>query len=319
MAFVLDCKVTIGGKLFKGVNALKIISDMNLLGDTATIKLPKSAVLKSNSEREIVSTINAVKVGDTVKIEAGYNSELSKEFVGFVDKVNDTTPLQIECVDYFYKFKGNITKAWGAKDKANLKMVLEELIKGTGLELGEVADVEISKLVCQNVGIREVLRKLKKDYALTVFFEDNKLIAVHKYKSNLGAVKYRLGWNTIQEQALKEVKADDSKLKIKVNYLDKNRVMKTKEFGDSDGEARTIFLDNDKSIELVAKAELQKYKYNGMEGKFKSFLFPYARPCMTAEIEDFEFDKKGSYNIDRVVTTLGTGGGRREISLGVKL
>ena len=67
-------------------------------------------------------------------------------------------------------------------------------------------------------------------------------------------------------------------------------------------------------------AEIEKLKYDGFEGDVTSFLIPYATRGMKAKLLDNEHpNREGNYFIKKVVTTFGTGGARRKITIGNKL
>jgi hypothetical protein len=73
-------------------------------------------------------------------------------------------------------------------------------------------------------------------------------------------------------------------------------------------------------LEEMAKAAIEKLKYDGFEGDVTSFLIPFATRGMKAKILDSEHpNREGNYFIKKVVTTFGTGGARRKVSIGNKL
>ena len=110
-----------------------------------------------------------------------------------------------------------------------------------------------------------------------------------------------------------------------IPYIDYTRDGKKieAEVGDKDGEIRTISLYNvaDKaSLEKLASAEMEKYKYSGYRGQLTSFLIPQITPCMNADLTDPTFPSRGgSYYVESVETRYGLGGGRRISTLGIKV
>ena len=104
---------------------------------------------------------------------------------------------------------------------------------------------------------------------------------------------------------------------------DKQNNKKSIEVGDPDGEQReftTSVVSDLNKLEEMAKAELEKLKYDGFEGDVTSFLIPYATRGMKAKLLDNEHpNREGNYFIKKVVTTFGTGGARRKITIGNKL
>ena len=93
--------------------------------------------------------------------------------------------------------------------------------------------------------------------------------------------------------------------------------------GDADGEERTFHtsvISDEKKLEEMAKAEIEKLKYDGFDGEITSFLIPFATRGMKAKIVDSEHkNREGNYFIKKVVTTFGTSGARRKISIGNKI
>ena len=117
--------------------------------------------------------------------------------------------------------------------------------------------------------------------------------------------------------------AEQKRLRIKYTYMDSKNKKKSVEVGDKDGELRTFhtsIISDEKKMEEMAHAEMQKLKYDGFEGSVKSFLIPYASHGMTAVIKDKEHpNREGKYFIKKVVTSFGSNGARREISISNKL
>ena len=121
-----------------------------------------------------------------------------------------------------------------------------------------------------------------------------------------------------------EYKTDEQKrLRIKYTYMDSKNKKKSVEVGDKDGELRTFhtsIISDEKKMEQMAHAEMQKLKYDGFEGSVKSFLIPFSTNGMTAVIKDKEHpNREGRYFIKKVVTSFGNNGARREISISNKL
>ncbi|RMF03583.1 MAG: hypothetical protein D6772_01930, partial [Bacteroidetes bacterium] len=93
--------------------------------------------------------------------------------------------------------------------------------------------------------------------------------------------------------------------------------------GDEDGDQRTIFFYNlpaGENLEERAREELLRYRYSGYRGSLQGFLIPVCRIGNTVRLKDDTFDnREGDYLVEKVTTTLGSGGGRRKVKLGLKL
>lgn len=325
MAYHLECTVQVGNYRFSSVNEVVIKRSVFTLGDTATIKIPLSAFIRNatNGKLEKIKTSDRFKVGDQVEISLGYNGKLRKEFSGYVSRLNLDMPLVIECEDHSWPLKrANLKQSW---KKAFLKDILTYIASQAGFNLLEgCPDVEITNFMVNDQTALWALQKIKDNYGLTIYFTtDGKLYAGLAYTRDLGAVQLTTGKNVIKSDDLKWINAEDVKLKIKVISMEKNGSRIEAEVGDSDGEIRTLhFYDikNKQQLKEMAEREIVKYKYTGYRGAVDAFLQPYAEPSMTAVLSDVQFpERSGSYFIESTEVHFGLSGGRRKITLGIKL
>ncbi len=321
--FVLGAHITIGGKTFTRVNQVEIESSAKVLEDKAVIKLPTSARLEREGEFiSEVETAKTFKVGDEVRINLGYDGELKEEFRGFVSKIKPGTPLEIECLDAVWLLRRKNCKA--SFKNTTLRSLLQFILEGTGIELkGQIPTINYKVFYLKNVTAASALQKLKDDYGLTLFLKNfNQLYVGLTSATDNVIVKYGLGENMI-ENDLEWVNDGDTRIKVKAVHIKKDNTKIEKEFGDADGELRTVFfydLDNPADLEKMALAESNKYKYEGYKGGLETFLIPSAQVGNVARLRDKQFaDRAGDYLVDKVVTTFGTGGARRKIELGLKV
>ena len=206
----------------------------------------------------------------------------------------------------------NITHAYN--NGTTLKEVLKKVVEGTDVELSDkIPSMKIDKLVIRMANGAQVLQKLKDDFALSIYLDnEGKLYAGLEQMNNIGKqVIYDLNYNLV-ENNLEYKSADQKKLKIKYTYIDNKNRKKSIEVGDKDGELRTFHtsvISDEKKLEEMAQAELKKLKYDGFEGSVKSFLIPYAEHGIAAVIQDSEHPaREGKYFIKKVVTTYGSSG-----------
>lgn len=325
MSFTPMCNIKIGATRFSSVNDLVIKRSIFDLGDTAKIKIPLSAFIRnaSNGQLEKVKTSDRFKVGDPVEILLGYDGKLNKEFTGYVQRLNLDMPLEIECEDHTWPLKRiNIKQSWKT---ALLKDILEYIGTQAGFQLLDgCPEVKISNFMVNNQTALWALQKIKDTYGLSIYFTlDGKLYAGLAYTRKTGEVKLTTGKNVIKSDELKWINAEDVKLKIKVLSMEKNGNRIEAEFGDSDGEIRTLhFYDvqNKAQLKELAEAEIKKYKYTGYRGAVNCFIRPYAEPTMTAILSDVQFpERSGSYFVESTEVKFGLSGARRKITLGIKL
>ncbi len=320
--FILESKVEIGNYIFNSVNEIEITKSVEDMSDTAVIKLPSRFKVKQNGEQKF--TENAINVGDKVVITLGYEGKYSSvEFIGFVKKVSPKIPLEIHCEDSIWLLRRkNITKSW---DSTTMKEILKEVVKGTPIQLADnIPHVKLDKWLIRDANGAQVLESFKKDLLMSVFIDDSgKLYCGLQQLTNVGqTVVYDLNYNLVAND-LEFKSKEDRKIKIKYTYIDKENKRKSIEVGDPDGEQRTYHtsvISDIKKLEEMAKAEIEKLKYDGFEGDVTSFLIPFATRGMKAKILDDEHtNREGNYFIKKVVTSFGTGGARRKVTIGNKL
>ncbi len=319
--------IKIGDAEFTRINEVEIEKSSEVLEDTAVIKIPASARLLQGKTVKAVRTAQYFKLGDKVSITLGYKNVFSKvEFTGYVKRINPSQPCEIECEDATWLLRRKtVNKSW---QSTTLKEILQEIVKGTGIGLSaDVPSITFSPFYIQNADAAFALQKLKDEYGLAVYLqEDGKLYAGLAYSQNTGAVKYALNGtrvNVIDANNLKWHTKDDVKIKVKAVSIKKDNTRTEVEFGDKDGALRTIHLYNVKSkteLEKLAKQELERVKFDGYQGDIATFLIPEVVPGMQAEIEDVHFpERSGNYYVESVKTTFGTGGVRRTVKLGIQL
>lgn len=320
--FILEGKAEIGNFIFNSLNEIEITKSVEELGDTALIKLPTRFKVKQNGEQKF--TEDAIKVGDKVVITLGYQDKYSGvEFTGFVKKISPKIPMEIHCEDAMYQLRRkNITKSW---ETTTVKEVLQEVVKDTPIQLADnIPEIKLDKWIIKGANGTQVLESFKKDLLLTIFINDEgKLYCGLQQLTNIAqTVVYDLNYNLV-ENNLEFKSKEERKIKVKYTYIDAANKRKSIEVGDADGEQRTYHtsvISDEKKLEEMAKAEIEKLKYDGFEGDVTSFLIPFATRGMKAKLLDSEHpNREGNYFIKKVVTTFGTSGARRKISIGNKL
>lgn len=320
--FILEGKAEIGNFIFNSVNEIEITKSVEELGDTAIIKLPTRFKVKQNGEQKY--TEDAIKVGDKVVITLGYQDKYSGvEFTGYVKKISPKIPMEIHCEDAMYLLRRkNITKSW---EQTTVKEVLQEVVQGTSIQLADnIPEIRLDKWIIKGANGTQVLESFKKDLLLTIFINDEgKLYCGLQQLTNINqTVVYDLNYNLV-ENNLEFKSKEERKIKVKYTYIDKENKRKSIEVGDADGEQRTYHtsvISDEATLEKMARAEIEKLKYDGFEGDVTSFLIPFATRGMKAKLLDSEHpNREGNYFIKKVVTTFGTSGARRKISMGNKL
>jgi phage protein D len=325
-------KVTIGAYNYRGIAGVSIKRSTRTLGDTATLLLPQTYMLKKtgpDTDTTIMRTQELVKRGDLVEIHLGYGGKNRLEFKGFVKQVNFKHPLEIECEDHLQLLKN---LPFGRSYKAtNLKNVLTDIIAGAPITLNpECIALAIDKLRLDNgsgqqITAAQALEKLKDTYMLAVYFNtQGQLFAGLYYTQKTGTAAYTIGHNTVNADDLKYTNAADVKLQLKATHVSSAGVRTEATVGDPDGATRSVFFTGVKTkaeLEQLATNELKKYKYDGYQGKLTTFAQPYIQPGYTAVITDPEYSQRsGSYYVEAVNTEFTTSAGiKRTIEIGPKV
>ncbi|MEO0337581.1 MAG: hypothetical protein AAF242_00045 [Bacteroidota bacterium] len=321
--FRLDSDIRINGIQFSRVESIKIEKDASRIDNVCTIKIPTTARIERGGE--VITEIETSKVfksGDEVSISIGYDGNLREEFRGFVRKVHPKTPLEIECDDEIYLLRRKNLKA--SFKNTTLKSLLEFIVKHTGIRLSEnIPVINFDVFYFKNISAARALQKIKDEYGLTIYFRDWMELYVGVYNDNDGVqVKFSTDVN-INRQQLEWVTEDDVRLKIKAINVRKNNTKQEIEFGDEDGEIRTIYfynLSSKEDLRTKAKQELERIKYEGYRGSITTFLLPVADVGNIAIYQDADFpERSGRYLIDSSIITYSRDGGRRKIKLGVKI
>lgn len=324
--FVLDCNIRIGKYTFKQVHDVRIVHSVDLLSDTAVIKLPASALFgnkdKGFEKKQLESEI---KAGNPVEVTLAYKDVFEKkEFSGYVAFIKPNTPtLVIECEDAIYNIrKKRINKNFG---QTTLKEALNFIVEGTGVQLAnDIPDMPFDKFLVKNKNGAQALQKIKDEYLLNIFIDDDgKLYAgLRETKNNGKSVLYNLHKNVIKHD-LKYRRAEDIRMYVKVVGVKKDNTKVEVIVGDTDGEERTKHVYNvsdPATLKKIGESLLTDKKFNGYEGTITSFLIPNATRGMSAEVEDNNFpDRNGKYFIPKVTISFGQNGARRKVELGSKL
>lgn len=318
--FVLESYIEIGGIAFDQVRDVKITRSVDLLADTAVIKLPTKFVLEGDEQ----DTAGVILPGQKVKITLAYEDVIERtEFVGYVKEVRPNTPVEIHCEDAMYVLRRiNINKNF---TNTTLEKVLAFILQGTDIKLsGSIPLINLEKFLIKNSNGAVALQKIKKTYGLSCYIDNNgALFCGLRQQEGVGnRVIYQLEGNTISHK-LQYKLADQVRIKLKAIAWQKDNKKIEVTVGDADGEQRTwqtYEVLDEQQLKRLAESKLASMKYDGYDGSIQGFLVPYADRGMTAEIYDDQYpERAGSYFIPKVVTRFGISGARRTVTLGRKV
>ena len=315
----LTSKIQIGKWKLNGVISIQIESSWKMFTDTCTITILK--ILREWKDKPVYFTDGEplFKKGDEVIIDVGYDDENVRTFKGYVTSINSNVPITLECQDEMWLLKKN-TQSLTFKE-VDLKTLLSQIIPK---EIPfEAADIRLGAFRVNKLTPVQILDSLKKDYYLKSWFRDGKLY-VNVLPINYELQKehiIRFNRNVISDNLIYQ-KSEDTQIKLKVISILPNNQKIELEFGDAEGEERTLHLYdvNESDMKQIAEAELPLIRYTGYRGDFLTFLEPHIKHGDIIHLIDDKYpEKNGKYQVRTVNTTFGTGGGRQRVELGAKV
>lgn len=342
--FVLDCKIKIGEYLFKRVHNVQVVKSVDLLSDTAVIKMPASAMFKSGvEEQERKQLEDVIKAGDPVSITLAYKGVFeNEEFTGFVTSIKPKNHIvTIECEDVLYFIrKARINKNF---KNTTLKEVLNFILSETNQKLPEgVPPIKLDKnsgeinfdaLPLKDKNGAQALKKLQDEYGLSIFVNDaREVYAGLRMGTNVSdeVANYHLQKNVVSHD-LEYMKEEDVEIYVKVIGVKKDNQREEVIIGEQEGEQRTLHFynisDKDKLKER-GEEELEKLKYEGYRGNLTGFFVPHVTRGMGVTVTDTRYPSRGGSNnanneenliryfVPKVTTTFGQNGARRKVELG---
>lgn len=296
---------------------LEIDKSRKTLTNTAKIVIPRSVYVEKNGQITSIADVpDLLTPGSEIEIQIGYDGNLTTEFKGFISEVSATIPIEIKCQDAMWSLKQNsFTKSWGKGTKVS------DIISYIYSGLAVVADLEIGSLVVVNQSTAQILAALKK-YGLQCYFgtdalDNNTLyvdFAFAQHTSN-NTVAYDLYQNVISNDLMYKLKKDARIQVIGVSTLDTGKKIQIVA-GDVGGEKHTLHYYNMDADQLqkVVTSEINHLRYEGYKFSFKTFGIPIIEPGDIAMIQDAKYpEHAGSFLIESVKTTFGTGGFRRDV------
>lgn len=320
-------------KPFKGLNEAIIKKSIRNFCDTAVIKLPATAVMKQSGPAQTKSVLTASRFnrGDRITINLGYNGLLREEFNGFISRVNKSAPCEIECEGYAFQLRNKkVNKVWV---KTTLKEVLKEIIKGTDIVLDSRIDTasldRIELVTMSGFKALEELKKQCKD-VFSFWFDGNVLYAglaftvlSERNKANKPDVKYKIGYNVVRENQMKERMAGQDAYEVELVFTKANGKKEKVKTGipNSNSVRKRIQAISDKDLLKRGANELEQTKnYTGFDGKITGFLVPFCKPSNKANIEDPRYpERSGNYLVESTEVKFGTSGARRIVGISIKL
>ena len=314
-----------------GINSVKINTSVNSLSGTA-----KLTIARNFAKRDDKGILDYIQVGQKCTIKLGYNDKLNVDFIGYVTKIGDGTPLVIDLEDAAYIFKkaDKVTKNW---QSTTLKEVLRFLFVDYEID---AFDMSFDKgFPINNETPYEVINRLKETYNFStrIDAENKKISCFWAYK--FGGFKthtYVFGTRNneyisaihslglamnVAKNDLKFQRKEDVKLAITAIARQSNGKNIKIEIGsnDSDASKRTLNFGSEITTEAQLKQrateELERLTYDGYTGSVTGFGLPFTAAGDCLKLVDYEQkEREGKYLIEAVEINYGVSTGLRRVN-----
>lgn len=317
--------IRIGNIHLRRLDKVEIRKSVENLCDTATISMPATVYNKP------LKDIKQLKVGDSVHIQLGYNSDdnLKTEFKGYLKGIQSTSEgVKIECEDDIYLFRVPMD------DEEIKSPTVEQLLKKCVAAVAKQHKIALSvdckydfsydKFTIHKATAYDVLKKIQDEAKPNIFIKDKTLCIYPQFFGEFGRAKYDFSKN-IDADGLDLIykREEERKFLIEVTAKDcSGKEIKVVE-GTPGGDKKSIKLScvtDIKSLKLQAQQILNKEAFTGYEGSFTGWLIPFCDAGYAVELNDPEEEfKNGTYYVTAVDIEYSPSGGKRKISLGKRL
>ncbi len=311
--FNIDLRITIAEKyVFNVAETIHIENSTEKISDIAKVTLPREfkQLQESNNSISIAKKrlLDFKKVGDKIKIEAGYDGDLGLEFEGYISRIGAEIPIELECEDEMWKLKKMqpINKTFS---DISLKKFLQTIAPGYEIEC---FDTHLGKIALENVTPFQALQEVKSKYPFKFFFRGKVLHAglSHDFKGQ-NKHEFNLNRNVRKGGDLKYETKEDRKFWVKAISKQKGTSKEvTYEFGDKGESERTLHcpinLDKEQ-LKQFAEDYIKKLRYDGYGGGFESWCYPRTKAGDSADLTDPNYPDKhrdGIYYINEVITDI---------------
>ncbi|MGP1500751.1 MAG: hypothetical protein ACTTJM_03085 [Bergeyella cardium] len=317
--FNINTRITIADNIqFSVVESIHIENSSEKFTDTAKVVLPREfkQALHQGKQFSIANKnlLEVIKVGDAIRIEAGYNGEYITEFEGYITKMGAEAPLVLECEDEMYKMKKaqSLKKIYSVID---LKDLLKDL--APGYEVKTFDKMPLGKFAVNNATPYKVIEYLKQNYGVRCFFKGKTLYAGVNIQFKADTVHhFNLNRNVRKGGDLVYETKEGRKRWIKAISKQKGTSKQvTYEFGEQGESEITLHAPINLNKEQLKKWAEDYYKgliYDGYSGSFHSWGLPRTRAGDSAEIIDPKYPdqhRDGIFYISEVVIDINASDG----------
>ena len=314
--FTMWYDITVGNWRLGMLESVEIHRSVELLADTAVIRLPGS---EYNAALDVESRIRR---GDRVTVRLGYwETEIMTEFEGWVQRVGtDNGAITLECEDDLFRMRVAL------RDRQLEKVSLKDLLNGVLSEIGGYTldcsyDWTYDRFVINTATGYDVLAKVQEESGADIYL-DGTVLHVHPPGQMTGReVIYDFAQN-VQSCDLQYRRSDERRVRVVVKALMPDGTVRESEYGPAGGDKVEVrcAATNDASMRSRGESEVRRLSFDGYDGSITGWLVPYVRPGDSVVLHDRDYEyKNGKYFVQAVTTTFGSSGGTRKIELGFRL
>ena len=358
---VLNSKVVINSSLvgdfsFSGVHEVDIKKSIHSVVESCMLTVPSIAkyVPKNGSTPVTVTVGTQFADGDPISVSLGYNGVYNEEFRGFVKRRDLAMPLVVECEGYVRQLRlNNAISADFTKTATSAKQLLQLACEGTDITVQCDVDFPLIGIRLVNADGLRICDYIKEasDHTLTIFFKSPTLLwcgltytayaagggstvlslqgAVGSRSVSgssffgLGGVGYRIGYNTVKDNQLKQRIPSEPVQIIMNGKLASGTVVSTKskaEFARKKVQSLVNHVPDNGTVAKFAQEKEYSMNYVGYEGRLTAFGVPFALPGYNGYITDSRYPElNGTYVIESTHVQFGVKGFRRICEIGVQV
>ena len=314
--FTMWHDITVGNWRLGMLESVEIHRSVELLADTAVIRLPGS---EYNAALDVESRIRR---GDRVTVRLGYwETEILTEFEGWVQRVGtDNGAITLECEDDLFRMRVAL------RDRQLEKVSLKDLLNGVLSEIGGYTldcsyDWTYDRFVINTATGYDVLAKVQEESGADIYL-DGTVLHVHPPGQMTGReVIYDFAQN-VQSCDLQYRRSDERRVRVVVKALMPDGTVRASEDGPAGGDKEEVrcAATDAASMRSRGESEVRRLSFDGYDGSITGWLVPYVRPGDSVVLHDRDYEyKNGKYFVQAVTTTFGSSGGTRKIELGFRL
>jgi hypothetical protein len=321
------CLIKIGDSIeYRYANTIEVEEGWEGLTDTARIVFPRKTSMKGS--RTVVGGLTPLfKRGDPVEIYLGYYPNQELLYQGFVSEINVKIPLEVRCEDEMWNLKQTQARKVPRTGVTGKGLTLKQLLTAIlpdGYSFDAIDTNVGDWRISGNANVSNVLEELRSKHKIFSRIVNGKLYSGLAFIPELQKTrKFYFERNIIDWSDLRYQLAEDVRVKVKVNaFYPDNKKVEPYEFGDLDGDLRTINLYNVPAadIQTAANRELERLKYTGYRGSFVTFGEPTVNSGDVVSLFSTELpERNGKYLVKKVVRSFSESGYRQKIEIEAKV